>query len=238
MASAGLDVSVSGLCLQFGGHRALDGVSFQAAAGRITGVIGPNGAGKTCLLNCLSGLYRPSAGDMAAGGTPLLGLSPQRRVQLGIGRTFQHAELIADMSALENVMVGADSRRGASAAARARAELELCGLSEAAPAEVATLSYGERKRVDVARALAAEPAVLLLDEPLAGLTPDERNLMESVVQGVRRRGITQLIVEHDVSFVSKVCDYIIVLAHGRMLAEGPPQEALANPVVISAYLGK
>lgn len=235
-----LSVEVKDLSLRFGGHIALNEVSFLAAAGRVTGLIGPNGAGKTSLLNCLSGLYQPYAGEMLLGGLPLSRRAAQHRILLGMGRTFQHAELVEDMTVFENVMVGADSspRKSEPPYVRAGRALANCGLDHAAHREVATLSYGERKRVDVARALSAAPTVLLLDEPMSGLAPDERALMEGIVRRVRSFGVTQIVVEHDVAFVARCCDHTIVLAHGRLIANGSPSEVLADPNVVSAYLGR
>ena len=249
-------LEVRGLTVRFGGIVALDGVSFTVAEGQIVGLIGPNGAGKTTLFNCLSRLYRPLAGDIRFAGRSLLALPAHRIAAAGIGRTFQNLALFRSMSVLENVIVGGHAT-GASgflddalrlAAVRreertlrdtARHMLAFVGLEAAAHRPVASLPFGSRKRVELARALAGSPKLLLLDEPAGGLNHAEVAELGGLIAAIRDRlDITILLVEHHMGFVMGVSEQVVALDFGRVIAKGTPAEVQADAAVIRAYLGE
>ena len=246
---------VQDVAVHFGGIVALDGVSFDVSRGHIVGLIGPNGAGKTTLFNCLSRLYECDRGDIVFQGESLLRVARHRVASLGIGRTFQNLALFRTMSVLANVMVGHHSRmrtgflrnalrtpetRREEEATRARAEalIRLLDLQGVAQIPVASLPFGTQKRVELARALAAEPQLLLLDEPASGLNHEEVTALGALIRAVRDRlRLTVLLVEHHMSLVMSVSDRVVALNFGRKIAEGTPDEVRAHPEVVQAYLG-
>ncbi len=243
--------------LSFGGIKALQNVSFKVVAGHIHSIIGPNGAGKTTLLNCISGRYRPK-GKIRFGDLDLVRRSPHQRPLLGIARTFQNIALFREESVLDNVMAGGHHRlkagmlRGAlywtrlgchEEENRLRTEaldtMDLLGMTDLKDAAVADLPYGVQKRVELARAMLAAPKLLLLDEPMAGMNQGEKQELAKLIQRLNReRGITVVMIEHDVGVVRKMSDRVVVLDFGKKIAEGEPEEVLLDPAVRKAYLGE
>ncbi|HXF83709.1 MAG TPA: ABC transporter ATP-binding protein [bacterium] len=230
-----------GLSKAFGGLRAVIDVSFDVARGEIVGLLGPNGSGKTTVLNLVAGALRPDAGRVFLDRSDITRLPASARTRLGVARTFQLVRPLPSLTALDNVVVARLYARDRPSLARARAEsarlLDLVGLAgrEAAPAGALTLT--DRKRVEIARALAAQPQVVLLDEPLGGLNPTETAAMLALFRRLRGQGATLLLVEHNVGAVRALCDRVIILNSGRRIAEGPPAEALTRPEVVAIYLG-
>jgi branched-chain amino acid transport system permease protein len=239
----------------FGGVRAVDGASFAVGAGEVHGLIGPNGAGKTTVLNLVSGLLPPSAGRITLAGDRIDRLPPHRIAARGVTRTYQNIRLFPALSALENVIVGEHLVRRAplwrrmvlhpaaraeeeAARARARELLERVGLGGRAGERAGALSYGEQRRVEIARALAARPRVLLLDEPTAGMNAGEVGAIAALVEEVARAGQSVLLVEHNVKLVMQVCRRVTVLNFGKVIAGGTPEEVAADEAVITAYLGR
>lgn len=232
---------VEGLSKMFGGLRAVIDVSFGVGQDEIVGLLGPNGSGKTTVLNLIAGALRADAGRVYLAGRDITRLAASRRTGLGIARTFQLVRPLPSLSALDNVLVARLYARDRPPASQARAEsaqlLDLVGLGGKAAIPAARLTLTDRKRVEIARALAVRPAIMLLDEPLGGLNPTEVDALLDLFRRIRREGATLLIVEHNVRAVRALCDRVIVLNSGREIAAGAPQETLARPEVVEIYLG-
>jgi branched-chain amino acid transport system ATP-binding protein len=232
-----------GLTKRFGGLVAVDRVDVQIAEGEILGLIGPNGSGKTTLFNCIAGFYRPDAGQLTFRGESLIGLSPDRICHRGIGRTFQLARPFPDMSVAQNLVVGGlygnTGLRGVKAAlAEARRLLELVGLDQVADQPAARLTLSQRKRLELGRALATRPEVLLLDESMAGLNPAELREAVDLLRRIRvELGLTLVVVEHVMEVIVSLCERVVVMNQGRKIAEGRPELVAHQPEVVEAYLG-
>ena len=224
----------------FGGLAANSDVSFELGEGQILGLIGPNGAGKTTLFNCITGYEPPSRGEVIFQGRRVDGLSPDRVCLRGMARTWQKVRPLAKLSVLDNVVVGALARTRSvrRARERAREQLEVVRLGDKAGALAGGLSIGQRKKLEVARVLATEPRLLLLDEVMGGLNPAESEEIIGLLLELRRRGLTLMVIEHDMKAIMRISDRIVVLSSGEKLAEGLPGEVVANPAVVAAYLGE
>jgi len=230
-------LSLRNVTRRFGGIVALDGVSFDVLDGQIVGLIGPNGAGKTTAFNVITRLYTPNEGQVEFGGESLLKTPVHKIVGRGIARTFQNVELFKTMTVLDNVLVGAHTRTG-DVEGEALEALDYVGLAPLAPRPVAGLPFGTLKRVELARALVAQPKLLLLDEPAGGLNHEEVEELGRFIRKIRdERKLTVLLVEHHMNLVMGISDHVHVLNFGRLIAAGPPAEVRSNPVVIEAYLG-
>ncbi|MEO8528590.1 MAG: ABC transporter ATP-binding protein [Pseudolysinimonas sp.] len=247
-------LEVDHVTIKFGGVVALDDVTFDIRPGEILGLIGPNGAGKTTAFNVITGVYQATSGTVAFEGVPLRGKKRHQITKLGIARTFQNIRLFPSMSALDNVLVGADVHskvgvlnaifrtpyfRRTERAGRdlARELLKFVGVAARGEEVSVNLSYGDQRRVEIARALATKPKLLCLDEPAAGFNPAEKQRLMQLIRDIRDAGNTVLLVEHDMKLVMGVCDRVVVLEFGKKVAEGTPTEIQSNPVVIAAYLG-
>lgn len=253
-SSRGRVLEIDALTLRFGGLTALDDVTFHIEEGEILGLIGPNGAGKTTCFNAITGIYRPTSGDIRFLGDSISGHKRFEITRLGIARTFQNIRLFRSMTALENVLVGADAQHSTGIASalfrlprhrreereghdRAMELLRFMGLERRADELAANLSYGDQRRLEIARAMATGPKLICLDEPAAGFNPAEKKQLMELIRRVRDQGYTVLLIEHDMKLVMGVTDRIVVLEFGRKIAEGSPAEIRDNPAVVAAYLG-
>jgi len=219
-------LEVSDLTVRFGGLTALEAVSFTIGRGEILGLIGPNGAGKTTCFNAITGVYRPTSGSVVFDGERLGRMKRHQITRRGIARTFQNIRLWGEMTALENVVVGTDA-----------ALLEFVGIAQRGEEKAKNLSYGDQRRLEIARALATEPKLLCLDEPAAGFNPSEKAALIDLIRAIRDDGYTVLLIEHDMRLVMGVTDRIVVLEFGRKIADGPPAAIREDAAVIAAYLG-
>jgi ABC-type branched-subunit amino acid transport system ATPase component len=242
-------LEIRNLTKRFGGLTAVTNLDFDVFEGEILGVIGPNGAGKSTTFNLIAGAFPASGGEVRFAGQPILGLPPHKIAARGVMRTFQHNRPFPGMSVLENVLVGAHTRfhmgvffgkaREEEAQRRRRADelIEFVGLADCRDADVANLSFGQGRLLEIARALAGEPKLMLFDEPAAGLTPAELERVAGVIRGIAARGIAVLLIEHDMHFLLPLAHRVVVLNFGAKIADGLPDEIRANPAVTDAYLG-
>ncbi|MFL1404045.1 ABC transporter ATP-binding protein [Marinobacter sp. M1N3S26] len=247
-------IDVKGLDKEFGGVHAIEGLEFSVEQGQVYSVIGPNGAGKTTLFNLITGFYTPTRGEITLNGESVVGMDPNRLAERGMCRTFQQMQVCMNMTALENVMLGRHLqirsglltsmfrlprlyREERACRERCRELMEFVGCGQYLETDASAMSYGALKRLEIARALAADPRILLLDEPAAGLNATETAELEELIRRVAKEGVTVMLVEHDMKLVMGISDRLLVINYGRKLAEGTPEEIRNNPDVIAAYLG-
>jgi branched-chain amino acid transport system ATP-binding protein len=253
-------LDVTGMSMYFGGIRAVDQVDLDIRPGEIVALIGPNGAGKTTFFNCLTGIYNPTAGDIMLNPHEkkpmrLNGLKPNKVTEKGMARTFQNIRLFQNMTVLENVMIGRHCRTSSFIAGaifrtkhnrreereiveRSYQILKKVGLADNVNDHAKNLSYGQQRRLEIGRALATDPFLLLLDEPAAGMNPQETNELDELITQIRNDGLSILLIEHDMKLVMSISDRIFVMDYGKKIAQGTPEEVRANPAVIKAYLGE
>lgn len=247
-------LQVEGMTKIFGGLVAVNELDFTVERGSVVGLIGPNGAGKTTVFNCITGNYVPESGNIVFCGQNIKGRKPHTIVELGIARTFQTIRLFGKLSVLENVMAGRHCRLHAglfssifhlpsqrreerAAVQRCMQELEFVGLADSWQEEAGALAYGNQRLLEIARALASDPKLLILDEPAGGMNDQETRALVDVIAAIRARGITVLLIEHDMRLVMRICEKLVVLEHGTLIASGTPEVVRKNPAVIEAYLG-
>ena len=253
-------LKIDGVTKRFGGLMALADVDYEVRRGEIMGLIGPNGAGKTTMFNCIAGVYKPSEGRVVfnpTGGQPVVtnGFKPEKVTSLGIARTFQNIRLFHDLTVLDNVRLGCHCRSKANffgAVMRSRSQkteeagiidksmhwLDFVGLGPKALHGASSLSYGDQRRLEIARALATEPKLIMLDEPAAGMNPHETRMLIDLIGNILAEDITVVLIEHDMKLVMTICERLVVLDHGMLIAQGGPEEIRNNPQVIEAYLGR